>query len=163
LWVCCVTLVRAALALATCLGLGYVPFAPGTFGSAAGLLVWAVLPQSAAAHGLAIVLIFAAGVWSAGMAEQHFRGTDPGPVVIDEVMGMLVTLFMVPVGWPGAAAGFVLFRIFDVIKPPPADRLEHLRGGMGVMADDFMAAVYANIALRIALALGNRVISQLGN
>lgn len=163
MWVCCVTLVRAALALATCLGLGYVPFAPGTFGSAAGLLVWAVLPQSAAAHGVAIALIFAAGVWSAGIAEQHFRGTDPGPVVVDEVMGMLVTLFMVPVGWPGAAAGFVLFRIFDVIKPPPANRLEHLRGGMGVMADDFMAAVYANIALRITLALGNRVISQLGN
>ena len=163
MWVCCVTLVRAALALATCLGLGYVPFAPGTFGSAAGLLVWAVLPQSTTAHGVAIVLIFAAGVWSAGIAEQHFRGTDPGPVVIDEVMGMLVTLFMVPVGWPGAAAGFLLFRIFDVIKPPPANQLEHLRGGMGVMADDFMAAVYANIALRITLALGNRVISQLGN
>jgi len=158
-----VTLVRAALALATCLGLGYVPFAPGTFGSAAGLLVWAVLPQSTTAHGVAIVLIFAAGVWSAGIAEQHFRGTDPGPVVIDEVMGMLVTLFMVPVGWPGAAAGFLLFRVFDVIKPPPADRLEHLHGGMGVMADDLMAAVYANIALRITLALGNRVISQLGN
>jgi phosphatidylglycerophosphatase A len=158
-----VTLVRAALAFATCLGLGYVPFAPGTFGSAAGLLVWAVLPESTAAHGAAIVLTFAAGVWSAGIAERHFRGTDPGPVVIDEVMGMLVTLFMVPVGWPGAAAGFVLFRIFDVIKPPPANRLERLRGGMGVMADDFMAAVYANLALRITLALGNRMISQLGN
>jgi phosphatidylglycerophosphatase A len=158
-----VTLVRAALALATCLGLGYVPFAPGTFGSAAGLLVWAVLPQSTAAHGAAILLIFAAGVWSAGIAEQHFRGTDPAPVVIDEVMGMLVTLFMVPVGWPGAAAGFVLFRIFDVIKPPPANRLEQLRGGMGILADDFMAAVYANLALRITLALGNRMISQLGN
>ena len=157
------TLVRAALAFATCLGLGYVPFAPGTFGSAAGLLVWAVLPESPAAQGLAIVLIFAAGVWSAGIAEQHFRGTDPGPVVIDEVMGMLVTLFMVPVGWPGAAAGFLLFRIFDVIKPPPANRLEQLRGGMGILADDFMAAVYANFALRITLVLGNRVISQLGN
>jgi phosphatidylglycerophosphatase A len=158
-----VTLARAALALATCLGLGYVPFAPGTFGSAGGLLLWAVLPQSPAAHGAAIVVIFAVGVWSAGLAEQHCRGTDPGPVVIDEVMGMLVTLFMVPVGWPGAAAGFVLFRIFDVIKPPPANRLEQLRGGMGIMADDFMAAVYANLALRMTLALGNRMISQLGN
>jgi phosphatidylglycerophosphatase A len=158
-----VTLVRAALALATCLGLGYVRFAPGTFGSAAGLLLWAVLPQSPVAHGAVIVLIFAVGVWSAGIAEQHFRGTDPEPVVIDEVMGMLVTLFMVPVGWPGAAAGFVLFRIFDVIKPPPANRLEQLRGGMGILADDFMAAVYANLALRMTLALGNRMISQLGN
>jgi phosphatidylglycerophosphatase A len=157
-----VTLVRAALALATCFGLGHVSFAPGTFGSAAGLLVWAVLPQSPAVNGAAIVLIFAAGVWSAGIAEQHLRGTDPGQVVIDEVMGMLVTLFMVPVGWPGAAAGFMLFRVFDVIKPPPADRLERLSGGMGVMADDFMAAVYANLALRITLALGNRLMSQLG-
>ena len=157
------TLARAALAVATCLGLGYVPFAPGTFGSAAGLLVWAVLPQFTAAHGAAIVLIFAAGVWSAGIAEQHFRGVDPGPVVIDEVMGMLVTLFMVPVGWPGAAAGFALFRIFDVIKPPPANRLERLPGGIGVMADDFMAGVYANLALRVTLAVSNRVISQLGN
>jgi phosphatidylglycerophosphatase A len=120
--------------------------------------LWAVLPQSAAAHGIAIVLIFAVGVWSAGIAEQHYGGTDPGPVVIDEVMGMLVTLFMVPVGWPGAAAGFVLFRVFDVIKPPPANRLERLRGGMGIMADDFMAAVYANLALRVAVVLGHRML-----
>jgi phosphatidylglycerophosphatase A len=151
-----VTLVPAALAFATCLGLGYAPVAPGTFGSAAGLLVWAVLPQSMAAHGTAIVLIFALGVWSAGIAEQHFRGTDPAPVVVDEVMGMLVTLFMIPVGWPGAAAGFVLFRILDVIKPSPANRLERLHGGMGIMADDFMAGVYANLALRVVLALGHR-------
>ena len=151
------TLVRAALAFATCLGLGYAPFAPGTFGSAAGLLLWAALPQSPAAHGAAIVLIFALGVWSAGIAEHHFRGTDPAPVVVDEVMGMLVTLFMVPVGWPGATAGFLIFRVFDVVKPPPADRLERLRGGMGVMADDFMAAVYANLVLRVALALGSRI------
>lgn len=150
-------MVPAALAFATCLGLGYVPFAPGTFGSAAGLLVWAVLPQSTTAHGVAIVLIFGAGVWSSGRAEQHLRGTDPGPVVIDEVMGMLVTLFMVPVGWPGAAVGFVLFRIFDVIKPPPANRLERLPGGLGIMADDLMAAVYANVALRVALGLAARL------
>ena len=146
-------MVPAALAFATCLGLGYVPFAPGTFGSAAGLLVWAVLPQFAAAHGAAIVLIFALGAWSGGIAERHFRVTDPGPVVIDEVMGMLVALFMVPASWPGAAAGFVLFRVFDVIKPPPANRLERLRGGTGIMADDFMAGVYANLAVRVALVL----------
>lgn len=145
-------MLRAALAFATCLGLGYAPFAPGTFGSAAGLLVWALLPASAAVHAAAIVLIFAAGVWSAGAAERHFRATDPGPVVIDEVMGMLVTLFMVPAGWGEAAAGFVIFRIFDVIKPPPANQLERLHGGLGVMADDFMAAVYANLVLRLILA-----------
>jgi phosphatidylglycerophosphatase A len=69
-------------------------------------------------------------------------------VVIDEVVGMLITLLFVPVGIAGAVAGFVLFRIFDVIKPFPAGQLEALHGGLGVMADDAMAAVYANLALR---------------
>jgi phosphatidylglycerophosphatase A len=74
-------------------------------------------------------------------------------VVIDEVMGMLITLFMIPVGWPGAIAAFLLFRIADVIKPWPANRLERLHGGLGIMADDAMAAVYANLALRAGLML----------
>ena len=152
------TLAPVALALATCFGVGYVPFAPGTFGSAAGLLLWAVLPHSAAAQAAAIATLFAVGSWSGGVVEGHLRATDPAPVVIDEVMGMLVTLFLNPVGWPGALAGFALFRIFDVIKPPPANRLEHLRGGVGVMADDFMAAVYANLALHGTLELGNWII-----
>jgi hypothetical protein len=78
-------------------------------------------------------------------------------VVIDEVMGMLITLFLNPVGWLGAIAGFFLFRLFDVIKPYPANRLEQLHGGVGVMADDAMAAVYANLALRAALLLSRRV------
>ena len=144
----------AALALATCFGVGYAPVAPGTFGSLAGLVLWVVLPHSIRVQAPVIVVIFAVGSWASGLAERHFRATDPAQVVIDEVMGMLVTLFMNPVGWLGAFAAFVLFRLFDVIKPYPADRLEHLAGGVGVMADDFMAAIYANIALRAMLALG---------
>jgi phosphatidylglycerophosphatase A len=136
-----------ALSLATAFGVGYVPFAPGTFGSVVGLIVWAVLPSSYAVHAAVILAIFAVGSWSATAAERHFGGTDPGPVVIDEVMGMLLTLFMHPVGWAGAIGGFFLFRAFDVLKPYPADRLEQLRGGLGVMADDGMAAVYANLVL----------------
>jgi phosphatidylglycerophosphatase A len=136
-----------ALTIATAFGVGYVPVAPGTFGSAVGLLVWAALPQSPLAHAAAIGVLFAVGTWSGTVAERHFGGTDPGPVVIDEVMGMLVTLFMHPVGWPGAVAAFFLFRGFDILKPYPADRFEHLPGGLGVMADDGMAAVYANVAL----------------
>ena len=141
-----------ALSLATALGVGYVPFAPGTFGSAVGLVVWAALPSSLTAHAVAILLIFVAGSWCATVAERHFGGTDPGPVVIDEVMGMLVTLFMHPVGWPGAIVAFLLFRAFDILKPYPADRLERLPGGLGVMADDGMAAIYANLALWAALS-----------
>ena len=147
-----------ALTMATVGGVGYVPFAPGTFGSAAGLLAWWLFGPSAVIQGTAIVVLFAAGVWSGGVCERHFHRTDPAPVVIDEAMGMLITLFLNPVGWLGALGAFLLFRIADVIKPFPADRLESLHGGVGVMADDAMAAIYANLVLRAALALGNRVI-----
>ena len=141
--------------LATCLGVGYAPFAPGTFGSLAGLVLSAVLPGLPLVQVSAVALSFAAGTWASAAAERHFRSTDPGPVVIDEVMGMLVTLFLVPVAWPGAILGFLWFRVFDVAKPYPANRLERLPGGIGIMADDFMAAVYANLALRATLAVGN--------
>lgn len=153
----CQPLTGVAVAFATGLGIGYVPFAPGTFGSAAGLLVWALLPQSPTVQVGAITVLFIVGAWSGTVAERHFRTTDPAPVVIDEVMGMLVTLVFNPVGVGGAAAGFLLFRLFDVVKPFPANRLERLPGGLGVMADDFMAAIYANLTLRAALVLGNRV------
>jgi phosphatidylglycerophosphatase A len=146
------------LAIATVFGVGYAPVAPGTFGSAAGLLLWWLLPASTVTHVIVIVALFAAGSWSGSIAERHFGRTDPGQVVIDEVMGMLITLFLNPVGWIGAVLGFFMFRVFDVIKPYPSDRLERLHGGVGVMADDGMAAIYANLALRAALALGSRVI-----
>jgi phosphatidylglycerophosphatase A len=142
---------RLGLAVATVLGVGYAPVAPGTFGSAAGLLIWWLLPASTAAQAAAIILIFVAGSWGGNIAERHFGRTDPGQVVIDEVMGMLITLFVNPVGWKGALAGFLLFRIFDVIKPYPANTLEQLHGGVGVMADDGMAAIYANLVLRAGL------------
>jgi phosphatidylglycerophosphatase A len=143
-----------ALALATGCGTGYVPFAPGTFGSALGLLVWLAMPASPIVQGAMIVAIFAVGSWAGGIAERHFGGTDPGPVVIDEVMGMLISLFMIPVGWPGALGAFLLFRLFDVIKPYPANRFEALHGGFGVMADDGMAAIYVNLTMRGLLASG---------
>jgi phosphatidylglycerophosphatase A len=139
--------------IASVFGVGYIPFAPGTFGSAAGLLVWYLLPASPLAQTVAIVATFAIGSWSASVAEGYFGKTDPRHVVIDEVMGMLIALFLIPVGWRGAAAGFLLFRLFDVIKPWPSNRLEKLHGGVGVMADDGMAAIYANLALRAILAL----------
>src|SRR5262249_50341246 len=83
--------------------------------------------------------------------------------VIDEVLGMLVTLFMNPVGWMGAILGFLLFRLSDIVKPYPANKLEELHGGVGVMADDFMAAIYANLALRAIVAFSNLVVGELIN
>jgi len=147
-----------ALLLSTALGVGYIPFAPGTFGSAAGLLLWALLPSSPGLQALTIVALFVGGSWSGSVAGRHFGRADPGQVVIDEVMGMLMTLFMNPVGWGGALWGFLLFRAADIVKPYPANRLERLHGGVGIMADDAMAAVYANLALRVTLALSNWII-----
>lgn len=144
---------RLALAVATCLGVGYAPVAPGTFGSAAGLVLWALLPAHPAAPGVAIVAAFAVGTWAAGVVERRQGATDPGIVVIDEVLGMFVTLVMNPVTWRGAVLGFLLFRLFDVLKPYPANRLERLHGGLGIMSDDAMAGVYANMVLRLALAV----------
>ena len=146
---------RFAIAIATTGGLGYAPIAPGTFGSAAGLIVYLIVAATRSPLveiGL-IIVIFLAGIWAATEAERHFGGVDPGPVVIDEVLGMLVTLAFIPVGWTGALAGFFLFRVFDIIKPFPADRFERLHGGLGIMADDAMAGVYANLSLRLVIWL----------
>jgi phosphatidylglycerophosphatase A len=142
-----------ALALATALGVGYFPFAPGTLGSLVGLVVWGLLPASPVTQAIVIVALFLAGSWSGTIAERHFNTSDPAHVVIDEVMGMLITLFMNPVGWKGAVLAFFLFRAMDVVKPYPARKLEQLHGGIGVMADDAMAAVYANLMLRVCLLL----------
>lgn len=146
---------RLSLAVATVLGVGYVPFAPGTFGSLAGLAVFAAVKATGqpGVEIAAIAAVFFAGVWAATAAESHFGLIDPGPVVIDEVLGMLVTLALLPVSVFGALVGFVLFRIFDVLKPPPCNQLEALRGGWGVMSDDFMAAVYAHACMRLAIWL----------
>lgn len=141
-----------AIALATALGAGFAPKAPGTFGSAVGLLLWWLLPASPVVQFVAIVVVFAAGAWSGSVAERHFGKSDPGQVVIDEVLGQLITMWMNPVGWGGALLGFLLFRLMDIVKPYPANRLEALHGGLGIMADDAMAGIYANLALRLLLA-----------
>src|SRR5262245_23857162 len=146
---------RLGLFIATCGYIGYVPIAPGTFGSAAGLIVLAAIRWSGSA-GLelaVIVLLLAVGVWSGNVAEKHFGGVDPAPVILDEVVGMLITLALIPVNMTGAVVGFLLFRLFDVIKPWPANRLEALHGGLGVMADDAMAAVYGNLVMRVLVLI----------
>ncbi|HVJ26965.1 MAG TPA: phosphatidylglycerophosphatase A [Vicinamibacterales bacterium] len=147
---------RLAVFIATVGYCGYFPFAPGTVGSAAGLLFYALVwwTGSPVLEVGMILGLFAVGVWAGTTAERYFGGVDPGPIVMDEVVGMLITLAFIPnLGWSGILAGFVLFRIFDVIKPYPAGRFEQMHGGLGVMADDAMAAVYANISLRLLLWL----------
>ena len=94
------------------------------------------------------MLLFAAGTWSGTHAERHFGTTDPGPGVSDEVVGMLLTLFLLPSSWVVIVVGFLVFRVLDVIKPYPANRLEGLHGGLGMMSDDVMSAVYSNLVLQ---------------
>jgi phosphatidylglycerophosphatase A len=140
---------RLGVFIATCGYLGYVPVAPGTFGSAAGLAVFYAV-RSTGSTGVELVVIaalFAIGIWSGTQAEHHFGGVDPSPVVMDEVVGMLITLALIPVNLTGAIVGFVVFRVLDVIKPWPSAGFEKLPGGLGVMADDGMAAVYGNLIM----------------
>ncbi|MEO6235466.1 MAG: phosphatidylglycerophosphatase A [Vicinamibacterales bacterium] len=146
---------RLAVVLATVAYCGYFPIAPGTVGSAAGLVVYLLVwwTGSPLVEASLILVTFAVGTWAATHAERFFGGIDPGAVVIDEVLGMLITLAFIPVSWSGALAGFVIFRVFDVIKPYPADRLEKLHGGLGIMADDAMAGIYSNATLRLVMWL----------
>lgn len=148
---------RLAILLATFGYVGYCPVAPGTAGSAAALVLYAALRYTvpaalAPAVELAVIAgLFAVGCWAGSVAERHFGRTDPGQVVLDEVIGTLLTLWLVPVTLGGAVAGFLLFRVFDILKPFPVRACERLHGGLGIMADDAMAGIYGNLALRLVI------------
>jgi len=143
--------------IATGLGAGYFPVAPGTAGSAVGLALVIALRQTsldsarlAASLGALSGLIFVLGVRAAGKAEKAFGRVDPGQVVIDEVAGQVITFVATPrISWIGLIAGFVLFRFFDVVKPFPARRAERFPGGWGIMLDDVVAGLYSMAALVI--------------
>jgi phosphatidylglycerophosphatase A len=129
---------------------GFFPIAPGTAGSLAALALFAFIKWIGvpAIELAAIVAVFAIGVWAAHGTEIALGRKDPGVVVIDEVLGMLITLALLPLSLTGIALGFLFFRVLDVIKPYPAAQLEHLHGGLGIMADDAAAGLYAHLALR---------------
>jgi len=147
---------RLALLLATGFGCGHAPVASGTFGSLPGLLLAGLLVRFGGQTALVAgtLLVAAVGVWAAGAAERHFGRTDPSAVVIDEIAGQMLTLWFVPLTPLAFVAGFLLFRVMDVLKPPPARALERLHGGAGIMADDLAAAVWANLLLQAARWLG---------
>lgn len=134
---------------------GFFPFAPGTAGSLAGLALFAFIRWIGvpAIELGAIVAVFAIGIWAASGTEVALGRKDPGVVVIDEVLGMLITLALLPASIPGVALGFLLFRVLDVVKPYPAAQLEHLHGGLGIMADDAVAGLYSHLLLRLCMWL----------
>jgi len=144
---------RLAVAFASFGYVGFAPAAPGTVGAAAAIPFFLLLRRADSAW-LEIAVcaaIVAAGAWSARLTEAALGVEDPGPVVIDEVVGMFVSLLFLPATWPVIAAAFLAFRVFDIVKPWPAGRLEHVPGGWGVMADDVMAGVYANLAVQLLI------------
>ena len=132
---------------------GFFPIAPGTAGSLAALALfaairWVGMPELELG---VIVLVMVVGVWAADGAERALGQKDPGPIVIDEVLGMLITLALIPISLSVVVVGFLLFRLFDIVKPFPAARMEQWPGGFGVMMDDAVAGLYAHLVLRVCL------------
>ncbi len=141
---------RLAVLIASFGYTGYFPVAPGTAGSAAALVLYVVVRWSASPllETLVLAAVALVGTWSASVAERHFGTTDPGQIVIDEVLGMLMTIAFLPLHWTGIVVGFLIFRILDIVKPFPANVAERLHGGTGVMADDAVSGVYGQVLMR---------------
>lgn len=139
---------------------GYVgrfPFAPGTVGTLAAIPLYLAMMRLSPAVYLALcVLLFLVGTWASDRAEALLGRKDSPSIVIDEVVGFLVAMFLLPPAWVFVVAGFFLFRVFDIIKPYPLDNLQNIRGGLGVMLDDIGAGIYTNIVLQVAVAVLER-------
>lgn len=135
--------------------IGRIPIAPGTFGSLIGIpIAYAISLMGTAAASVAVVLITVVAVWIAHLAEKQLKQKDPGCIVIDEIAGMCVALVGIPFSWVTGLAGFFVFRIFDILKPPPVGQLDrHLGGGWGIVMDDVAAGAMTNIVLRFGLAV----------
>jgi phosphatidylglycerophosphatase A len=151
---------RWATLVATFFGAGRVRPAPGSWGSLATVLLWWLLashlPQAARIPAILalIVIVVAIGIPAATLEERGCGKKDPNHIVIDEVAGQLVTLIACPLVWQALLAGFILFRVIDVVKPPPVRSLERLPEGTGIVVDDLGAGVYALIGLQLLLHFG---------
>jgi phosphatidylglycerophosphatase A len=136
---------------------GLSPFAPGTAGTVVGvILYWFMQGLSPIWYGVLLLLFILIGTWAADRAEVLLGRKDSPSIVIDEIAGYLVAMFLVPAGLWYAAAGFFLFRFFDIIKPFPLRRLEKIPGGLGVMLDDLGAGIYTNLVLQAAVFVSSR-------
>ena len=129
--------------------IGFIPIAPGTFGTIAALAVFILLKPSLYLHAMILLLIIPIGIISSHIAEYVLNEKDSGHIIIDEFCGYFFSVLFVPVSFGYALAAFFLFRVFDILKPFPIRKIENLKGGIGIMADDLMAALYTNIILQI--------------
>ncbi len=146
--------------IATFFGTGRLRPGPGSWGSAATILLWwaaarTIAPQWQALAAVALALLaVAAGIPAATRVERATGIEDPQFVVIDEVAGQLIALIAIPISWQSLLAGFILFRGFDIVKPPPARQLEKLHGGAGIVLDDVAAGLYALAIMHLLLHFG---------
>ena len=144
---------RAVLFVATGFFVGNLPFAPGTFGSLIGLPLCFLLSRLDLLKSLICILIFilfAMGIASA--AEKIIKQRDPGQIVIDEIAGLMVTLAGLPFNLKTALAGFIIFRVFDILKPFPIRMIDRsVGGGSGIVLDDVMAGIYGNLIIRLGI------------
>ena len=146
-----------AIWIATAGGAGYFPIAPGTAGSLVGVAVVAGLgllplhrPAAIAVLAASSMALFALGVWAAGEAEEFFGRADPSQVVVDEVVGQMLTFLLLPhATWKWLVGGFLLFRAFDIVKPFPARQAERIPRGWGIMLDDVVAGLYGLAVLAV--------------
>lgn len=139
--------------VATVFYAGQIPWAPGTWGSLVGLLLFLSVAPSLILQIALWILLTALGVWSGSQAERVYGRKDPGFVVIDEAAGIFLVFAGLPMTPSFLITGFILYRLLDVLKPFPMRRLEKWPGGWGIMADDLWGGLYAHLALRAAAAL----------
>jgi phosphatidylglycerophosphatase A len=141
---------RLILLIATGVGAGYSPVIPGTAGTLIAVPIFLILSLiPSPVYEITLLAFFFLAIWSSEKAQGYWGVKDDRRIVIDEIMGFLITMFWVPGNVLSVIIGFFLFRFFDIVKPPPIRRLENLRGGYGVVLDDVLAGVYANIILRL--------------
>jgi phosphatidylglycerophosphatase A len=129
--------------------LGHSPFMPGTLGSLAGLLIYFVVKDKFPIYAFSIIFLFVLGILFSAEAERIYKRKDAQMIVIDEACGMMLSMFLVPYNLWIMILGFVLFRTFDILKPPPAKAIEKFSGAFGIMFDDIIAAIYTNFILQI--------------
>ncbi|PID60873.1 MAG: phosphatidylglycerophosphatase A [Gammaproteobacteria bacterium] len=135
-------------------GLGLAPVAPGTFGTLLGIPLLFLMPSALPAYLVVTLLLFLLGVWCCGQASRSLGVHDHGSIVWDEVVGYLVTMAAVPRSWPWVIAGFLVFRLFDVLKPPPIRTVDaKVHGGFGIMLDDLIAALMSLVLMQLLVWL----------
>jgi len=130
---------------------GYIRFASGTFATIVAVLPYLLMRNSPPVYLIVTIALFFLGVYVSTEAEKILKEKDPHKVVIDEVVGFFVTMAFVPFGIPYIIAGFFLFRLFDIWKPFPIRQSQALKGGWGIMIDDVLAGIYANVVLQVAV------------